>query len=39
MFQVAIVIFLVGSLLAGFSQNMEQLIGVPRRSRASAAAA
>jgi EmrB/QacA subfamily drug resistance transporter len=26
-FQIAIVTFLVGSLLAGFSQNMEQLIG------------
>ena len=39
MFQIAIVTFLVGSLLAGFSQNIEQLIALPRRSRASAAAA
>ena len=30
LFQIAIVTFLVGSLLAGFSQNIEQLIALPR---------
>ena len=35
----AIVIFLIGSALCGASQNMTELIAVPRRSRASAPAA
>ena len=38
-FQLAIVVFLVGSALCGASQNMYELIALPRRCRASAAAA